>query len=93
HRADHSQRRYKTRSSSAQRRWRQNHQGERRLMEAAVERRGRHCDRSMAELAVGGDRIEGGKDKVGVLNYGRGKEQEDGGVVNAGLKHRDDNVS
>ncbi|MCI74094.1 hypothetical protein A2U01_0095358, partial [Trifolium medium] len=75
-----------TRSSSAQRCWRQNNHGDRRLMEAVEDRsgfHGRHSDRRMAELVDGGDRIEGGKDEVGVLNDGRGKEQEDGGVVNA----------
>ncbi|MCI63610.1 hypothetical protein A2U01_0084867, partial [Trifolium medium] len=69
---------------------------DRRLMEAVEEcnrLHGRTCDRRMTELVDGGDRIEGGKDKVGVLKAGRGKEQEDGGVVNAGFKHREDNVS
>ncbi|MCI19387.1 hypothetical protein A2U01_0040543, partial [Trifolium medium] len=47
----------------------------------------------MTELVDGGDRIEGGKDNGGVLQAGRGNEQDDGGVVNASLKHRDDNVS
>ncbi|MCI72820.1 hypothetical protein A2U01_0094084, partial [Trifolium medium] len=76
--------------------WRRNNHGDRRLMEAVEVcsgRQGRNCDRRMEELADGGDRIDGGKDNGGVLQAGRGKEQDDGGVVNAGFKHRDDNVS
>ncbi|MCH87933.1 hypothetical protein A2U01_0008814, partial [Trifolium medium] len=89
---DLSQQRYKTRSRFAQHRWRQNNQGDRRFTEAVEDGsrlHGRNFDRRRAEIVVGGERIEGGKDKVGV----RGMGHVDGGVVSAGLKHRDDNVS
>ncbi|PNX58866.1 hypothetical protein L195_g059401, partial [Trifolium pratense] len=89
--------RYNSRSSSAHRRRRMMSQGDRRFTEVGKDSNRSQCSRSKdgrsMSLVDGGGMYAGGKDNVGGVFEGRGKELKDGGDVNVGIKHCDDYVS